>query len=108
MLHPKLWFNEPQEKEPEPSDPLWPFYKSKDRDAWTSDACRDVTKLHYSYDDLKVPKQGGKEALEVDSLDKLCRSINEQYGSARGYGPGKRYSTTEPEDDYIVNVVYDR
>lgn len=108
MLNPNLWFNKRQKKEPHPSDPLWPFYQDTERKPWTSDACRDITKLHYSYDDLEKPEKGRKEAEGVDFLDELRKSINRQYGVARGRVLGDKYGIAGLKNDYIVNVVYDR
>ena len=78
------------------------------REPWTSDACRDITKLHYSYDDLKKPKKGRKEAEGADLLDELRRSINRQYGVARGRVLNDKHGIAGLKNDYIVNVVYDR
>ncbi|KAK0515535.1 hypothetical protein JMJ35_001569 [Cladonia borealis] len=107
ILHPDLWFNQPQEDEPKSSDELWPFHINKKGDYWTSDACRDVTKLHYSYADLKKPGEGFKEGEEVDFLDGLRRSINKQYGSMRRRVLGDESGIAGLNRDYIVNVVYD-
>ena len=65
-----------------------------------------MTKLHYSYADLKKPGKGFKEGEEVDLLDGLRRSINMQYGSMRRNFLGDT-GTIGLENDYIVNVVYD-
>lgn len=108
MFNRELWFNKPQKDEPKPSAPLWPFHKNVEGDPWTSNACRDVTELHYSYDNLKNPGKGGKGADEVDLLDELRSSINKQYGSTREHILGDTYGTTGLKNDYIVNVVYDR
>ena len=65
-----------------------------------------MTKLHYSYLELEKPGEGAIEAEQVDLLDGLRRSINEQYGSTRSNFLGDT-NTTGPQDDYIVNVIYD-
>ena len=60
-----------------------PFYQDEQRTPWTSDACCDVTKLHYSYRDLQKTEKGGQEPEGLGFLDELRKSINEQYGLAR-------------------------
>ena len=79
-----------------------------ERKPWTSNACRDITKLHYSYDNLKKPEKGPKEAEGVGFLDELRKGINEKYGLARKKVLKNEFGITELGYDYIVNVVYDR
>ena len=107
-LNPKLWFDNPQKDEPKPSDSLMPFYQDEKRNPWTSDACRYVMELHYSYRDLQETEKGGKEVEGVGSLDELRKRINKQYGSARSRMLSDTSGTTGLKNDYIVNVVYDR
>ena len=85
-----------------------PFYRDEKRNPWTSNACRYVSKLQYSYPDLKEPKKAGKEAEGADLLDELRKSINRQYGVARGRVLGDTDGIAGLKNDYIVNVVYDR
>ena len=85
-----------------------PFYRDEKRNPWTSNACRDVSKLHYSYRDLQKTGKGNKEAEDVGFLDELRKSINEQYGSARKRVLDDTYGIAGLGNDYIVNVVYDR
>ena len=66
-----------------------------------------MKKLHYSYDDLEKPREGSIEAEKVDVHHGLHRSINKQYGSTRRMVL-EDSNTTGLENDYIVNVVYDR
>ena len=85
-----------------------PFYQDEKRTPWTSDACRDVTKLHYSYRDLQKTEKECKEPQGVGILDELRKSINQQYGLARKKILSDTSGTTGLKNDYIVNVDYDR
>ena len=66
-----------------------------------------MTKLHYSYADLKKPGEGFKEGDGVDFLDGLRKSINKQYGSMRRRVLGDESGIAGLNHEYIVNVVYD-
>ncbi|KAK1687691.1 hypothetical protein BDP55DRAFT_714015 [Colletotrichum godetiae] len=90
------WFDGGSPTKDETADgPLHPFHSDTNATLVTSNVLRNITSYGYTYDDLNVPVQDLKQA------------INEKYGSLR------KHLKANPDvggrtNDYLINVRYDR
>jgi tyrosinase len=117
-----------------PSDPLRPFHKDEAGTYWTSNDCRDVTPLGYTYPGLEKWRYTASGTYDREShLKAVRKDLNRKYNSARiaalkshlTADPGKNGSAlmsmqmllqvpkavikeVTTIDDYIINVIYER
>ncbi|KZS89025.1 Di-copper centre-containing protein [Sistotremastrum niveocremeum HHB9708] len=125
-LNPNLWFDKPEDQLPDkegnwstpggtvvtPKTPLAPFHKDKNGTVWNSDEVRYLKDLGYSYPELQpwLPKYfvGGVFQEELYIAD-IKAQVNRLYSSTRTAFLAASPDTEEvKEQDYIVNVEYER
>ncbi len=54
-LYPNMWFDNPVDGDPQPSDPLVPFHVDQAGTLWTSDDTKDWTRYNYSVPAANLP-----------------------------------------------------
>ena len=104
-MYDQLWFT--SQDSPGPDSGLDPFSFDVQGDRWTSNKARHINQLGYGYDDLSPPSPDSGTDEKENFLRGLRKSINDRYSSTRNkvLGAPKVEGT---ENDYIINVVYDR
>ena len=92
--------------------PLAPFHSDAQGSLYNSNMIRDWTKLGYSYPELQPWLPEYKPFGVFDRpryLRAIKRQINKLYGSTRRLVLASPWSKIEGlENDYIVNVIYER
>ncbi|KAJ0325697.1 hypothetical protein COL5a_007203 [Colletotrichum fioriniae] len=95
-LNPEHWFDGGSPIKDETADgPLHPFHSDTNATLITSNLVKDITSYGYTYDNLNVP------------VDDLKKAINEKYGSLRKH-LDKNPDLDGRTNDYLINVQYDR
>lgn len=134
-LHWGLWWDKPENPTTDvpdtlPSDYLQPFHTTNNgdpaKDIWTSDLCRDWTKLHYQYDDL-VPKPTAilpdgtlnEDQYKTDLASYISKHYERTWTFVKHVKESNHIKTPDgllkddidnhlAWEDYIINVQYDR
>ncbi|EXF80489.1 hypothetical protein CFIO01_12464 [Colletotrichum fioriniae PJ7] len=95
-LNPEHWLDGGSPTKDETADgPLHPFHSDTNATLITSNLVKDITSYGYTYDNLNVP------------VDDLKKAINEKYGSLRKH-LNKNPDLDGRTNDYLINVQYDR
>ena len=138
-LNPTLWFDDPdtsdpQNPDPNPTDPLQPFHYDTQNSTYDSNMVKDWTIFNYTYDTLSPLSQPGSDlataqpemllaaqsahavqphgvsvshAISAVHHSTLKKTLNSKYGNTRKdllNAPGIHGL----KNDYIINIVYDR
>jgi len=111
-LHPDQWFNDANLGQDTATSPLIPFYKNSTTNFISNDV-RYSDKLNYSYEAWKGPApRTGKDLVNMPTAERrlanLKHSINFQYGTTRRLVLEAGQKLAGLENDYIINVVYNR
>ena len=108
LFNPDKWFADPKDSE-NGGTPLQPFHTDASSSTWTSDLCRQIEDLNYTYRDLAFPpKPDDSGDVEGENLAKLRRHINLLYGTTRKALLNDGKDTKGNQNDYLINIVYDR
>jgi tyrosinase len=107
LLNPTKWFDNSLADDDTPTTPLTPFHTDTQASLYDSNATRDWRTLGYDYDttsgilndDGRLDGQNGRAELK--------RRLNQLYSTTRGDMLGAPKLGGD-ENDYIINVVYDR
>ena len=102
LLYPEKFFNSSWSDDTKEGD-LIPFHRDSNRTAWTSNDARLTEPLGYSYDVLHH-RSGQKDERFLSGIRK---AINERYGQCRKQVL-KFPNLPGNENDYVVDVIYDR
>jgi hypothetical protein len=125
---------DPNDPDPKPTDPLQPFHRDTKNSSYDSDMVKDWTKFNYTYDNLGPLLQPGSDnataqpemllaaqsahaaqphgvsvshATSTVHHATLKRTLNSRYGNTRRDILNTR-GIHGLQNDYIVNIVYDR
>ena len=103
LLNPTKFFDHPQDGDLSPNADLKPFFRDSQRTSWNSHDARETDRWGYTYDILHRRANQSDE----EYLSNIRKTINERYGQTR-----KDLSNfpkiSGKENDYIVDIIYDR